>query len=169
MTDFIKLNDEMVVCVAVTVDDLQVPKLQTSDSMSTYFTSVVQHLKEVSNDQQNFIIKALDARKNFFSKDSTCNFAYENELLKVRLEESKNRISSLEKEAKDLMKILNAKMISASCYFKTSKMKVPTVVLNRQTWYSFYLRFLNILKTIPTNPTHILPHPPNIPMTPFSY
>ena len=94
MTDFIKLNDEMVVCVAVTVDDLQVPKLQTSDSMSTYFTSVVQHLKEVSNDQQNFIIKASDARKNFFSKDSTCNFAYENELLKVRLEESKNIIIS---------------------------------------------------------------------------
>ena len=159
MTDFIKLNDEMVVCVAVTVDDLQVPKLQTSDSMSAYFTSVVQHLKEVSNDQQNFIIKALDARKICFSKDSTCNFPYENELLKVRLEESKKRISSLEKEAKDLMKILNAKMISASCYFKTSKMKVPTVVLNRQTWYSFYLRFSNIKKAIPTNPTHFTPSP----------
>ena len=159
MTDFIKLNDEIVVCVAVTVDDLQVLKLQTSDSMSAYFTSVVQHLKEVSNDQQNFIIKALDARKICFSKDSTCNFPYENELLKVRLEESKKRISSLEKEAKDLMKILNAKMISASCYFKTSKMKVPTVVLNRQTWYSFYLRFSNIKKAIPTNPTHFTPSP----------
>ena len=134
MTDFIKLNDEMVVCVAVTVDDLQVPKLQTSDSMSAYFTSVVQHLKEVSNDQQNFIIKALDARKICFSKDSTCKFPYENELLKVRLEESKKRISFQEKEAKDLMKILNAIMISASCNFKTSKMKVPTVVLNRQIW-----------------------------------
>ena len=89
MTDFIKLNDEIVVCVAVTVDDLQVLKLQTSDSMSAYFTSVVQHLKEVSNDQQNFIIKALDARKICFSKDSTCKFLYENELLKVRLEETK--------------------------------------------------------------------------------
>ena len=126
MTDFIKLNDEMVVCVAVTVDDLQVPKLQTSDSMSTYFTSVVQHLKEVSNDQQNFIIKALDARKNFFSKDSTCNFAYENELLKVRLEESKKQISFLQKEAKNLMKILNVKMTSASCNFQTSKMENTT-------------------------------------------
>ena len=134
MTDFIKLNDEIVVCVAVTVDDLQVLKLQTSDSMSAYFTSVVQHLKEVSNDQQNFIIKALDARKICFSKDSTCKFPYENELLKVRLEESKKRISFQEKEAKDLMKILNAIMISASCNFKTSKMKVPTVVLNRQIW-----------------------------------
>ena len=134
MTGFIKLNDEIVVCVAVTVDDLQVLKLQTSDSMSAYFTSVVQHLKEVSNDQQNFIIKALDARKICFSKDSTCKFPYENELLKVRLEESKKRISFQEKEAKDLMKILNAIMISASCNFKTSKMKVPTVVLNRQIW-----------------------------------
>ena len=159
MTDFIKLNDEIVVCVAVTVDDLQVLKLQTSDSMSAYFTSVVQHLKEVSNDQQNFIIKALDARKICFSKDSTCKFPYENELLKVRLEESKKRISFQEKEAKDLMKILNAIMISASCYFKTSKMKVPTVVLNRQTWYSFYLRFSNIKKAIPTNPTHFTPSP----------
>ena len=102
--------------------------------MFAYFTSVVQHLKEVSNDQQNFIIKALDARKICFSKDSTCKFPYENELLKVRLEESKKRISFQEKEAKDLMKILNAIMISASCNFKTSKMKVPTVVLNRQIW-----------------------------------
>ena len=159
MTGFIKLNDEIVVCVAVTVDDLQVLKLQTSDSMSAYFTSVVQHLKEVSNDQQNFIIKALDARKICFSKDSTCKFPYENELLKVRLEESKKRISFQEKEAKDLMKILNAIMISASCNFKTSKMKVPTVVLNRQTWYSFYLRFSNIKKAIPTNPTHFTPSP----------
>ena len=32
--------------------------------MSTYFTSVAQHLKEVSSDQQNFIIKELDARKS---------------------------------------------------------------------------------------------------------
>ena len=80
MTGFIKLNDEIVVCVAVTVDDLQVLKLQTSDSMSAYFTSVVQH---------NLIIKALDARKICFSKDSTCKFLYENELLKVRLEETK--------------------------------------------------------------------------------
>ena len=159
MTDFIKLNDEIVVCVAVTVDDLQVLKLQTSDSMSAYFTSVVQHLKEVSNDQQNFIIKALDARKICFSKDSTCKFPYENELLKVRLEESKKRISFQEKEAKDLMKILNAIMISASCNFKTSKMKVPTVVLNRQIWCSFYLRFSNTKKTIPTNSTHFTPSP----------
>ena len=159
MTDFIKLNDEIVVCVAVTVDDLQVLKLQTSDSMSAYFTSVVQHLKEVSNDQQNFIIKALDARKICFSKDSTCKFPYENELLKVRLEESKKRISFQEKEAKDLMKILNAIMISASCNFKTSKMKVPTVVLNRQIWCSFYLRFSNTKKTIPANPTHFTPSP----------
>ena len=159
MTDFIKLNDEIVVCVAVTVDDLQVLKLQTSDSMSAYFTSVVQHLKEVSNDQQNFIIKALDARKICFSKDSTCKFPYENELLKVRLEESKKRISFQEKEAKDLMKILNAIMVSASCNFKTSKMKVPTVVLNRQIWCSFYLRFSNTKKTIPTNPTHFTPSP----------
>ena len=94
--------------------------------MSNYLTSVAQHLKEVSNDQQNFIIKALDARKICCSKDSTCTFAYENELLKVRLEESEKRILFLEKEAKDLMKILNAKMISASCNFTTSKMEDPT-------------------------------------------
>ena len=89
MTDFIKLNDEIPICVAATVDDLQALKLQISDSLSSYLTSVTQHLKEVSNDQQNLIIKALDARKICCSKDSTCNFAYENELLKVRLEESK--------------------------------------------------------------------------------
>ena len=105
MTNFIKLNDEIPVCVAATVDDLQVLKLQISDSMSAYFTSVVQHLKEVCSDQQNFVIKALDVRKICCSKDSTCNFAYENELLKFRLEESDRRISFLEKEAKDLMKI----------------------------------------------------------------
>ena len=51
MTDFIKLNDEIPVCVAATVDDLQVLKLQISESMSAYFTSVVQHLKEISSDQ----------------------------------------------------------------------------------------------------------------------
>ena len=64
ITDFIKLNGEIPVCVAATVDDLQVPKLQISESMSTYFTSVAQHLKEVSSDQQNFIIKELDASKS---------------------------------------------------------------------------------------------------------
>ena len=126
MTNFIKLNDEIPVCVAATVDDLQVLKLQISDSMSNFLTSVVQHLKEVSNDQQSFIIKAMDARKICCSKDSTCNFAYENELLKVRLEESEKRILFQKKEAKELMKILNAKMISASCNFKTSKMEGPT-------------------------------------------
>ena len=94
--------------------------------MSNYLTSVVQHLKEVSNNQQNFLIKALDARKHCCSKDSTCNFAYENELLKIRLEESEKQILFLEKEAKDLMKILNAKMISASYNFKTSQMEGPT-------------------------------------------
>ena len=46
--------DEISVCVAATVDDLQDLKLQISDSMSAYFTSVVQHLKEVSSDQKNF-------------------------------------------------------------------------------------------------------------------
>ena len=86
MTDFIKLN-EIPVCIAATVDDLQVLKLQIKDSMSAYFTSMVQHLKEVSSNQQNFIIKALNARKTCHSKDSTCNFACGNELLKVRLEE----------------------------------------------------------------------------------
>ena len=126
MTDFIKLHDEIPVWVAATVDDLEVLKLQISDNMSNYLTSVVQHLKEVSNNQQNFLIKALDARKHCCSKDSTCNFAYENELLKVRLEESEKQILFLEKEAKDLMKILNAKMISASCNFKASKMDGPT-------------------------------------------
>ena len=120
ITDFIKLNDEIPVRVATTVDDLQVLKLQISDSMSAYFTSVVQHLKEVSSDQQNFIIKALDARKICCSIYSTCNFAYDNELLKVRLEESEKRISFLEKEAKDLMKVLKVKMTSPSCKFKTS-------------------------------------------------
>ena len=80
MTNFIKLNDETPVCVAATVNDLQVLKLKVSGSMSAYFTSVVQHLKEVCNDQQNFIIKAVDARKICCSKDSTCNFAYENQL-----------------------------------------------------------------------------------------
>ena len=93
--------------------------------MFAYFTSVVQHLKEVSNNQQNFIIKALDAGKICCSKDSTCNFARENELLKVRLEESEKRISFLEKEAKNVMKILNAKGTSASCNFKASKMEGP--------------------------------------------
>ena len=62
MTDFIKLN-EIPVCIAATVDDLQVLKLQIKDSMSAYFTSMVQHLKEVSSNQPNFIIKALNARK----------------------------------------------------------------------------------------------------------
>ena len=126
MTDFINLNDEIPVCVAATVDDLQVLKLQISDSMSAYFASVVQHLKEVSSDQQKFIMKALDARKICCSKDSTSNFAYENELLKVRLEENEKRISFLEKEAKDLMKTLNVKMTPASCNFKTSKMESST-------------------------------------------
>ena len=56
--------------------------------MSNYLTTVVQYLKEVSNNQQNFLIKALNARKICCSEDSTCNFAYENELLNVRLEES---------------------------------------------------------------------------------
>ena len=126
MTDSIKLNDEIPVCVAATVDDLQLLNLQISDSMSNYLISVLQHLKEVSNDRQNFIIKTLDARRICCSKDSTCNFAYEKELLKVRLEESEKRILFLEKEEKDLMKILNAKMISASCNFKTSKMDGPT-------------------------------------------
>ena len=105
MTDSIKLNDEIPVCVAATVDDLQLLNLQISDSMSNYLISVLQHLKEVSNDRQNFIIKTLDARRICCSKDSTCNFAYEKELLKVRLEESEKRILFLEKEAKDLMKI----------------------------------------------------------------
>ena len=118
MADFIKLNDEIPVCVAATVDDLQDLKLKISDSMSADFTSVVRHLKEVSSNQQNFTIKAFDARKICCSKDSTCNFAYDNELLKVRLEESEKRISFLEKEAKDLMKILNVKMTSAFCNFK---------------------------------------------------
>ena len=126
MMDFIKLNDEIPICVAAAVDDLQALKLQISDSISNYLTSMAQHLKEVSNNQQNLIIKALDARKICCSKDSTCNFAYENELLKVRLEESKKWILFLEKEAKDLMRILNAKMISVSCNFKTSQMESPT-------------------------------------------
>ena len=94
--------------------------------MSNFLTSVVQHLKEVSNDQQSFIIKAMNARKICCSEDSTCNFAYENELLKVRLEESEKQILFLEKEAKDLMRILNAKMISTFCNFKTSQMESPT-------------------------------------------
>ena len=68
----------------------------------------------------------MDARKICCSKDSTCNFAYESELLKVRLEESEKRISFLEKEAKDLMKILNVKMTFASCNFKISNMESPT-------------------------------------------
>ena len=88
VTDFIKLSDKIPICVAATVHDLQAFKLQIRDSISNDLTSVAQHLKEVSNDQQNLIIKALDARKICCSKDSTCNFAYENELLKVRLVES---------------------------------------------------------------------------------
>ena len=124
MTVFIKLNDEIPVCVAATVDDLQVLKLQTIDSMSVYFTSVVQRLKEVSSDQQNFIVKALDAGEICCSIDSTCNFAYENKLFKVRLEQSKKRISFQEKEAKDLMKILNVKRTSASCNFKSLRWRV---------------------------------------------
>ena len=63
MTDFIRLNDEIPICVAAAVDDLQALKLQISDSISNYLTSMAQHLKEVSNNQQNLIIKALDARK----------------------------------------------------------------------------------------------------------
>ena len=94
--------------------------------MSNHLASAVQHLKEVSNNQQNFVIKALVARKISCSKDSPCDFAYENELLKVKLEESEKRILFLDKEAKDLMKVLNAKMISASCNYKTSKIEGPT-------------------------------------------
>ena len=60
--------------------------------MSNHLASAVQHLKEVGNNQQNFIIKALVARKISCSKDSPCDFAYENELLKVKLEESEKRI-----------------------------------------------------------------------------
>ena len=92
--------------------------------MSNYLTTVVQYLKEVSNNQQNFLIKALNAGKICSSEDSTCNFAYENELLKVRLEESE--YYSQKKKQKNLMKILNAKMISASCNFKASNMEGPT-------------------------------------------
>ena len=88
MTDFIKLNDELPVCVAPTVDDLQVLKLQISDSMSAHFTLVVQHLKGVSSYQQDFVIKAVDARKICCSEESTCTLTYKNELLKVRLDES---------------------------------------------------------------------------------
>ena len=76
--------------------------------MSAYFTSVVQR-----------------SRKICCSKDSACNFACENELLKVRLEESEKRILFLEKETENVMKILNAKGTSASCNFKTSKMEGP--------------------------------------------
>ena len=60
----------------------------------------------------------MDARKIYCSKDS--DFAY------FRPEESEKPILFLEKEAKDLMKILNAKMISASCNFKASNMEGPT-------------------------------------------
>ena len=74
--------------------------------MSAYFTSMVQR-----------------SRKICWSKDSACNFACENELLKVWLEESEKRILFLEKEAKNVMKILNAKGTSASCNFKTPKME----------------------------------------------
>ena len=116
----------MPVCVAATVDDLQVLKVQISDSMSACFPSVVQHLKEVSSGQQNFIFKALDAKKFCCSQDSTRNFAYENELLKVRLDESEKRKSFLEKEEKDFMKILNVKMSSTPCKLKTSKMESST-------------------------------------------
>ena len=68
----------------------------------------------------------MDGRKICCSKDSTFNFAYENELLKIKLEESEKRISFIEKEAKNSMKILNVKITSASCNFKTSKMESPT-------------------------------------------
>ena len=51
MTNFIKLNCEMPVSVAATVHNLQDLRLQISDTRSTYFTSVVQHLKEVSSNQ----------------------------------------------------------------------------------------------------------------------
>ena len=43
--------------------------------MFAYFISVVQHLKEVSSNQQSFIVKELDARKICCPKDSTNNFA----------------------------------------------------------------------------------------------
>ena len=75
MTNFIKLYNEIPVCIAATVDNLQDLKLQISDSMSAYCTSVEQHIKEVSSNHQNFIIKALDARKISCSKHSTCNSA----------------------------------------------------------------------------------------------
>ena len=100
MTDFIKLNDKIPVCVAATVDDLQVLKLKISDSMSAYSTSVVQHLKEVSSNQQTFIIKALDARKIWCSKDLTCNFFYENELRKSGWGEQKGSIIPRKKKQK---------------------------------------------------------------------
>ena len=69
---------------------------------------MVQYLKEASNDQQNLIIKALDARKICCSKDSTCNFAYVNELLKVMLDEGEKGKIFLEKEAKDFLENFNA-------------------------------------------------------------
>ena len=49
----------MPVCVAATVDDLQVLKVQISDSMSACFPSVVQHLKEVSSGQQKFYFQSI--------------------------------------------------------------------------------------------------------------
>ena len=75
MSDFIKLTNEIPVWVAARVHDLQVLKLKISDSRFAHFISVVQHLKEVSSNQQNFIIKELDARKICCPKDSTYNFA----------------------------------------------------------------------------------------------
>ena len=68
----------------------------------------------------------MDAGKICCSKDSTFNFAYENELLKIKLEESEKRMLFIEKEAKNSMKILNVKITSASCNFKTSKVESPT-------------------------------------------
>ena len=73
MTGFLRLSDKIAVCVAATVNDLQVLKLQISDSMSNHLALAVQHLKEISNNQQSFIIKALAARKSSCSKDSTCD------------------------------------------------------------------------------------------------
>ena len=75
MSDFIKLTDEIRVWVAARVHNLQVLKLKISDSMFAYFISVVQHLKEVSSNQQSVIVKELDARKICCPKDSTNNFA----------------------------------------------------------------------------------------------
>ena len=125
MADFIKLYDEIPLCVGARVDDLQDLKLQISEHVCLFYISGTTS-KRGQQQSIKFYYQSIGRQEICYSKESTCNFAYDNELLKIRLEEREKQTSFLKKEAKDLMKIFNVKMTSASSNFKSSKMESPT-------------------------------------------